>query len=71
MRLACRLRIACGAGPVPVGGLRIPSSRSFRTTALLCCSFLEANSKRKILLPAGQPVKFIESLRRLRALPVP
>jgi hypothetical protein len=23
-------------GPVPVGGLRMPSSSSFRTTALLC-----------------------------------
>ena len=45
MRLAWRWRSARTApGPVPVGGLRIPSSSSFRTTALLCCSFLEAYS---------------------------
>ena len=44
--LAWRWRAALApAGPVPVGGLRIPFSRSLRTTALLRTSFFEANNK--------------------------
>ena len=36
MRLACRSRMLRTAPrPVPVGGLRMPSSKSFSTTALL------------------------------------
>ena len=44
IRLACRRRWLAAPGPVPVGGLRIPSSKSFSTTALLCSSFFEENS---------------------------
>ena len=47
-------------GPVPVGGLRIPSSRSFSTTALLCVSFFEAyRSVRRFLLWA-RAVKLLQ-----------
>jgi hypothetical protein len=44
--LACRtLAVLAPAGPVPVGGFRIPFSRSLRTTALFRSAFREANSK--------------------------
>src|SRR6267154_1598034 len=43
---ASRRRIRWMApGPVPVGGFRIPSSSSLSTTALLCCSFFDANRR--------------------------
>jgi len=52
---AARRRMALNApGPVPVGGLRIPSSNSLSTRALLCVSFFEAKSSvRRFLLWAS------------------
>jgi hypothetical protein len=46
---AARPRLAAAArmGPVPVGGLRSPSTNCFNTTALLRSSFLDANSNVK------------------------
>ncbi len=66
-------RACCAAapGPVPVGGLRIPSSRSFSTTALLCCCIFRSEQERKILFLAGQSVKFIEELPPPRAMRAP
>src|SRR5581483_6867656 len=44
-RAACRPRMArAAAGPVPVGGLRAPSSNSLRMVALFCSAFLDAKT---------------------------
>jgi hypothetical protein len=52
---ACRWRVArAPAGPVPVGGLRMPFSKSFRTTALLRSSFFEANNRVSGFLPRAR-----------------
>src|SRR2546427_4245159 len=69
MRLAWRSRMARTApGPVPVGGLRIPSSRSFSTTALLRCSSLDANrSVSRFRRPASRYSLFSASAASGRA----
>ena len=47
-------------GPVPVGGLRIPSSKSLSTTALLCFSFFEANRSVRRFLLWARAIEFLQ-----------
>ena len=58
---ASRARMLRSApGPVPFGGLRIPSSRSFSTTALLCVSILRGIEECQTFSFVGQGVQLLQ-----------
>ena len=60
---ACRSRIArIAPRPVPFGGLRMPSNKSFKHHGVIVLLVLRRKQERQRLPLIGQPVEFVERL---------